>query len=136
MSDTTKLCPECGRRARLFRDGSTLGWHCSDCPWTVLSHDYRPPVFDYTLYTVWLHSPDQDRRSLIVRLAAVLGTNVDAVREIVDSGQPIATSISAGKVCHLYSMLAKTGIQVRIEPPFRWPTHLRATEVPSRLSSS
>jgi hypothetical protein len=75
---------------------------------------------DPTRYTVWVAWEPASRNQVIVRLGRVLGIGLQAAREVLDSGTPLADGVTALEVSELTGSYSAEALTLRVEPPFRW----------------
>jgi len=93
---------------------------------------------DARLYDVFLLvPPDADRRRAIAGVATALGIGVAAARDLIDASSSSSSSsggsssgggdrvlaelVDAREVRRLGKLLRGAGLDVRVDPPFRWP---------------
>jgi len=77
---------------------------------------------DARLYDVWLVVPAaKDRKSAIAGAGNALGIGAVAARDLIDSGRILAELVDAREVIRLGKLLRAVGLDIRVEPPFRWP---------------
>ena len=75
---------------------------------------------DPTRYTVWVAWDANSRNQVVVRLGSVLGIGLQAARESLDSGAPLAKDATALEVSDLARRYSAEGLGLRVEPTFRW----------------
>ena len=118
---TEPRCPGCGAGLAGFSDETCTGARCPSCGFAVVTTNPNRPSFDPTRYDVWIHGGTKDRPAIIVSLANALCIGVVNARAILDTGAPIAQSVSAVEVERLARILHDHGLALRITPPFPWP---------------
>jgi hypothetical protein len=76
---------------------------------------------DARLYDVWLVIPaGKDRKHAIAGVGNALGVGVAAARDLLDSGRVMAELVDAREVIRLGKLMRGLGLDIRVEPPFRW----------------
>jgi hypothetical protein len=75
---------------------------------------------DPTRYTVWAAWESATRNRVVVRLGRLLGIGLQAAREMLDRGAPLAEGVSALEVAELVQRYAAEGLPLRIDPAYRW----------------
>ena len=76
---------------------------------------------DARLYDVWLViAPGTDRKRAIAGVGNALGIGVAAARDLLDSGRVLADLVDAREVIRLGKLMRGLGLDIRVEPPFRW----------------
>jgi hypothetical protein len=75
---------------------------------------------DPTRYTVWVAWDAGTRNQVVVRLGRVLGIGLQAARESLDRGAPLAKDVTALEVSELAGRYSAEGLALRVEPSFRW----------------
>jgi hypothetical protein len=75
---------------------------------------------DPTRYTVWVAWDPGTRNQVVVRLGRVLGIGLQAARESLDRGAPLAKDVTALEVSELAGRYSAEGLALRVEPSFRW----------------
>ena len=75
---------------------------------------------DPTRYSVWAAWEPATRNQVVVRLGRVLGVGLQAARELLDRGTPLAAGVSALDVADLGQRYAEPGLRLRVEPAYRW----------------
>jgi hypothetical protein len=76
---------------------------------------------DSTLYTLWAALEPGNHNPVVVRLGRVLGIGLQAAREMVDRGIPLASGVSALEVADIAQRYAAESVRLRIEPAYAWP---------------
>ena len=76
---------------------------------------------DPTRYTVWVAWDAGIRNQVVVRLGRVLGIGLQAARESLESGVPLAKDATALEVSELAGRYSAEGLSLRVDPAFRWP---------------
>jgi hypothetical protein len=75
---------------------------------------------DTTQYTVWAAWESASRNQVVVRLGRVLGIGLQAARQLLDGGAPLAEGATALEVSELAGRYSAEGLALRVEPAFRW----------------
>ena len=76
---------------------------------------------DARLYDVRLIvPPTKDRKAAIAGAGNALGIGAVAARELIDSGRVLAELVDAREVIRLGKLLRAAGLDIRVEPFFRW----------------
>jgi|SRR5579862_2421141 len=75
---------------------------------------------DPTRYAVWVAWEPASRNQVVVRLWRVLGTGLQAAREFLDGGAPLADGVTALEVSELAGRYSAEELALRVEPTFRW----------------
>jgi hypothetical protein len=88
-------------------------------PGQVLSDEKRAEA-DAVPYTVWVEWTGKPRLPTIAAVASATNVGSVAARELLHSGKPIARGVKAPEVLRLAALLRKAGLDVGMEPKFRW----------------
>lgn len=92
----------------------------------VESEEYVPfaeqveQAADPTRYAVWVAWEPESRNQVLVRLGRILGIGMQAARELLDRGTPLADNVTALEVSALVRRYSSQGLVMRTEPEFRW----------------
>lgn len=75
---------------------------------------------DETRYTVRIACDAANRKQALVRLGQADGIGLQAAREMLEQRRPLAENLSALEVSKLADRYRAVGLDVEVEPAFRW----------------
>ena len=114
------LCLQCKTPLKWFEQGLSCGWECAACDWSVVTTNYRHPIFDRTKYDIWLVSEGVDRKKAVAAAVLIFNIEVATARSTSDERRPVCRHVSAADVRLLLRDAMQQGLRIRTEPPKEW----------------
>lgn len=75
---------------------------------------------DTTKYCMWVEWEPVEHNQVLVRLARLLGTGLQAARDFLDSGEPVAAKVTGLEAAEVVRRYTEVGLRLRTEPPLAW----------------
>jgi len=114
----TKKCEVCGGNLEFRVQGSTEGFFCTQCDWSVVTTSIPPIVSDIKKYQIYLLSADYQNKEQIQAISKVANVNFLQARKMMQKRRPLLFEGKAIDVEKNRTILNEFSIQYEIIPYF------------------
>lgn len=111
-------CEECGADAEFRVEGSTEGFFCTKCNWSLVTTRIPTIAQDITKYKMFLLSANPHNKEQVKALSEIANINFLQARKMAQEKRPLIIQDEALVIEKARKLFDKLSIHYEIEPDF------------------